>query len=335
MRRHAELKALLATPRRIVVTAHHNPDGDAIGSALALYHYLDKHRHQVKVIMPNEYPRFLHWIPGHNEVVIFEKKREEAKKLIADAEFIFSLDYNALKRTQDMEEPLRAAKAIKVLIDHHPEPEAFADYELHSTTASSTAELIFDFITLMGGTARIDNNIAACLYTGLLTDTGSFQFASTTPKVHRIVADLMELGLDSTDIYERIYHNSTENRLRFFGYCWNERMYIDRKNHYAIIDVPVRDQLRYHLQRGDTEGLVNTPMQIDGIHMCVMATEQEGYVKLSFRSKGDIDVNLLAREHFDGGGHRNAAGGKSMVSLAETVEQLKKVVPDYLTKTVH
>lgn len=330
-----ELKSYLASPRSIVITAHFNPDGDAIGSSLALYHYLIKLGHTVHVIMPNDYPRFLHWLPGHAEVVNFEKHKEAAKTHIAGAEVIFCLDYNALKRTQDMEESLRAAKARKVLIDHHPEPEAFAEFELHTTAASSTAELIYDLIALMGDLERLDENIAICIYTGLLTDTGSFQFSCTTPKVHRIVAELMELGLDSTAVYERIYNNSSENRLRFFGYCWNERMYIDRKNHYAIIDVPIRDQLRYHLQRGDTEGLVNTPMQIDGISMSVMATEQEGYVKLSFRSKGEIDVNLLAREHFDGGGHRNAAGGKSKVSLAETVARLKQVVPDHLNKTKH
>lgn len=328
--RFEELKALLSTPRKVVITTHYNPDGDAIGSSLGLAHYLRKLGHLTTIVVPNEYPKFLHWMPGHKEVVLYEEQKAVGEQALAHADIIFCLDYNAPDRIKELREPLEAATATKVLIDHHLQPVAFTDYVLHTTKASSTAELVYDFIDLMEDTDQIDADIAACLYTGILTDTGSFQHASTTARVHEITADLMRQGLDTFDIYDKIFNTASISRMRFFGHSWSNKMFVNAKVGYAIIEVSIKDQLRFHLQRGDTEGLVNTPLQIDGIRASVLATEQEGYVKLSFRSKGDTDMNTYAREYFNGGGHKNAAGGMSEEPLDKVIEKIKLTLPKYL-----
>lgn len=325
-----ELKALLATPKKVVITTHYNPDGDAIGSSLGLSHYLRKKGHLTTVIAPNEYPKFLHWMPGNQEVILYDKSQPVAEQALKHADLIFCLDYNAPDRVKDLAKPLQEAEAPKMLIDHHLQPEDFTDFSLHTTQASSTAELVYDFIEILADTELIDYDIAACLYTGILTDTGSFQHASTTARVHEITADLMREGLDTFDIYDKIFNTASISRMRFFGHCWSNRMFVNAKVGYAIIEVSIKDQLRFHMQKGDTEGLVNTPLQIDGIQASVLATEQEGYVKLSFRSKGAIDMNTYARQHFNGGGHKNAAGGMEEAPLEKVIEKIKHTLPKYL-----
>lgn len=320
------LKPVLQLPRKVVITTHHNPDGDAVGSSLALMHYLKKGGHQVEVIVPNPYPDFLEWMPGHDQVLVYEQKQEQCNGLIAEADLIFCLDYNALKRINGMGEKVGESKADKVLIDHHREPDDFAKYDLHDARSSSTAELVYDFIHLMDGQDKLDENIGTCLYAGILTDTGSFQFSSTTAKVHRVVADLLDLGVDAFTVYDNIYNTAHKNRLQFFGFCWLERMQIWNDLQCGIIAISTPDQQRFWLKKGDTEGLVNTPMQIKGVRIGVLAKEHEDYIKLSFRSKGDIDVNTLAREHFNGGGHKNAAGGTFNGKLDDAVAAIKKAV---------
>ncbi len=326
------LLELWKTPRQVVITTHYNPDGDAIGSSLALAHYLRKKGHLVTVIVPNDYPKFLHWLPGHHQVVNYELQTGIAQQAMQSAHVLCCLDFNDPSRVHAMEADIQSCEAIKVLIDHHLQPAAFADYMWHTTLASSTAELVYDLMAHAGDLHLLDTDIASCLYTGILTDTGSFQHSSTTPRVHHIAGNLMEAGVDTFAIYDAIFNSSSINRMRFFGFCWSQRMHVDAKKGYAIIDVSINDQLRFYLQKGDTEGLVNTPLQIDGIRVSVLATEQDGYIKLSFRSKGDIDVNEMARTYFNGGGHKNASGGIVRISLEETVIQLKRIVPTYSKK---
>lgn len=325
-----ELKVMLDTPKKIVITTHYNPDGDAIGSSLGLAHYLRKKGHLTTVVAPNEYPKFLHWLPDNHEVVLFEEQQAVAEQALTHADLIFCLDYNAPNRVKDLQEPITNAPAKKVLIDHHLDPVDFTDFILHSTVASSTAELVYGFIELMGDTEAIDMDIAACLYTGILTDTGSFQHASTTARVHDITAHLMRIGIDTFAIYDKIFNSASISRMRFFGHCWSNKMFVNSKVGYAVIEVSKKDQLRFHLQKGDTEGLVNTPLQLAGINASVLATEQDGYVKLSFRSKGDVDMNTYARQFFNGGGHKNASGGMLEESLENVIEKIKLTLPKYL-----
>lgn len=322
------IKTLLSKVKNIAVVTHFNPDGDAVGSSLALAQLLIKKGHKVSVIIPNDYPDFLNWIPGQELIANFEKNPKKTTRLMEAAELIFCLDFNALHRIQELGKLVAKSKAVKILIDHHLEPESFPDYVLHNVKASSTAELVYEFIDLLGEKELIDNDIAAGLYTGLLTDTGSFQYASTTPKVHRIVADLMEIGLDTFYVYDRIFNQSELGRIQFFGFSWLERMEILESIGAGIIAINQEDQKKYSLKKGDTEGLVNTPLQIKNIDIAVLAAEQDGYVKLSFRSKGDINVNALARKYFNGGGHKNAAGGIYNTTLVETVNKLKEVLPE-------
>lgn len=324
------LQSLLATPKKVVITTHLNPDGDAVGSSLGLAHYLQQLEHLTTVVIPNDDPKFLHWLPGHADILNYEQQNEVVIQSMENAEVIFSLDYNALDRVKEMGALIRKSEATKVLIDHHLEPEDFAHITLHTTAASSTAELIYEMISQLQLPATVNTDIATCLYAGILTDTGSFQYASTTPRVHEIVADLMTTGIDTFEIYDKIYNAASITRLRFFGHCWAHKMFVNAKVGYAIIDVTVQEQLRFHLQKGDTEGLVNTPLQIEGIRVSVLATEQEGYVKLSFRSKGDIDMNTLARQHFEGGGHKNAAGGIQHLPLDKVIEKIKQTVPKHM-----
>lgn len=321
-----EVKEFLSSPKKIVITTHHKPDGDAMGSSLALWHYLNKSHHKTTVISPTDYPEFLHWMPGHKEVINFEERPNISKELVAGADAVFCLDFNKLHRVNELGEEIGKAGGYKFLIDHHLEPDRFPDYQLWDTKVCSTAELIYDFILMLGGEKQIDKTIATCIYTGLLTDTDRFRIPTTTPKVHYIAAKLMETGVEHTRIFEKIYETFGENRLRFFGFCFTDRMEVLKDVHTAIIAVDADDLKKYRITTGDTEGLVNYPLQIKGIKLAVIIIQRSDQVKLSFRSKGNIDVNTLAKEHFEGGGHKNAAGGKSAVSVAETKEKLISIL---------
>jgi phosphoesterase RecJ-like protein len=324
----AELKALLSIPKTIVITTHRNPDGDAIGSSLGLFHYLNREGHTVRVMAPSEYPSFLAWMPGADDIVIYDIEPERTVELIDKADLIFSLDYNDLERIDKMGEAIRECKAKKVMIDHHLFPEPFADFMLSDTTASSTCELIYDFLELLGAKNKIDPIIAEALFTGILTDTGSFKY-STSPKLFRIVADLVERGVDDVMLQDLIFNSMEEKNLRLLGHCLYNRMEILDEYHTGIITLTKEDYEQYNIQRGDTEGIVNFLLKLKNVRMAAFIHEQPKITKLSLRSKGDFSVQEIAKNHFKGGGHKNASGGASFIGLNATVKKFKSILPQY------
>ena len=326
----ASLKELLAYPQHIVITTHHKPDGDAMGSSLGLYNYLIQKGHHVQVVTPTDYPLFLHWLPNNPEVLVYTEKTEESKKLVAEADLIFCLDFNALSRINELGEVVREAKAKKVMIDHHLEPEDFDDYRHWSINACATAQLVYDFITnIMQEPALINKDVATCLYTGIMTDSGSFRFPTTTPQVHHIVADLISKGAENSKIHQLVYDNFSENRLRFLGYCLLNKLEVFEEYNTALISVKKEELERYGIETGDTEGLVNYALTINGIKLAALIIERTDKVKLSLRSTGDFPANEICKKYFNGGGHRNAAGGASDKSLDEVITEFKAILPDY------
>ena len=319
----------LATVRKVVITTHQKPDPDAMGSSLALYHFLKQFGHEVIVISPTNWAAFLDWMPGSDKVLNFEITREKSEAIIMAADWIFCLDFNMLARTKSLAPVIEKAGATKILIDHHQQPaiESF-HFGASDTTKSSTCEMVFDFIVESGHPERINIEISECLYAGLIGDTGSFRFPAATANVHRMVAQLKETGLQHTKVHENIYDNFMENRLRFIGHVLTNRMEISYEYNTALIYVPKSDLLRYDIRTGDTEGLVNYPLSIQGIRMEAIVIDRDEERKWSFRSKGNVDVNTFARRFFEGGGHFNAAGGRSSAPLDETVRTFKKVLKE-------
>jgi phosphoesterase RecJ-like protein len=328
----ASLTQLLAQPRKIVITTHHKPDGDAMGSSLGLYNYLIQLGHHVRVITPTDYPEFLSWMPGNEEVIIYTEQPDQSAQLIADAELIFCLDFNALSRINEMGELVRASAAQKVMIDHHLEPEGFDDYRHWSIKACATAQLIYDFIaTELNDKAKVTPEVATCLYTGILTDSGSFRLPNTTSAVHRMVADLIDAGAVNWRIHELIYNSASENRLRFLGYCLSNKLEVLREYNTAIISVTHEELEKYDIATGDTEGVVNYALSITGIRLAAFMVERKDKVKLSLRSKAEFPANEICKKYFNGGGHRNAAGGQSSDSLEAVIQQFKSILPEYKT----
>ncbi len=319
---------LLQIPRKIFITTHHKPDGDAIGSMLGLYHYLIKKGHHVTPVSPGEIPEFLEWIPGVNVMLNYEEQPKESLKALQEAELIFCLDFNDYSRTKHLESALAAATQPKILIDHHLFPKPVWDYGMSIPEKSSTCEMVYDFINLFGDNKLIDINIAECLYTGVLTDTGSFRFPVTSASVHMMIADLMRHGLEHSKIHEHIYDSWSENRMRFLGYVLIEKMEVFHKYNSALISLSKKDMGIFNVQSGDSEGLVNYPLSISNIRFATLITERNDEVKMSFRSKGNFDVSSFARQHFDGGGHFNAAGGRTKTSFKETIANFKKILSD-------
>ncbi len=317
---------LLKKTDKIVIVTHWNPDGDAIGSSLALYHYLKKTGKDVQFVVPNSFPEFLHWMPGTNKIVNFELLETKALKLLSKADLIFTLDFNSFKRLEKLGDVLSKTKAKKVLIDHHRQPENYADYSFHDIHASSTCELVYEFIAGLKGKSLIDKKIAACLYTGLMTDTGSFKFSSVNSKTHHILAELLKTGIQPQAIHSAVYDNYSAHRLRLFGYALSEKLRLIKDCPVAYFCLKAEELKRFEFQKGDTEGLVNYPFMIKGIEVCALFSESEGMIKISFRSKGKVDVNTYARTFFDGGGHLNAAGGKSNESLEATEQKFLETV---------
>lgn len=330
MRPIQDYYARLAVKQRIVITMHQKPDGDAMGSSLGLYHFLKRLGHEVTVISPTNWAFFLDWMPGIAEVLNYEKDQLKAEELIAEAETLFCLDFNVMYRTKNMEQPLMDANCSKILIDHHRQPqEEVFEYGLSNIYKSSTCELIYDIIVESGYASLLDKNIATCLYTGLMTDTGSFRFPSTTVSVFLAVAHLKELGIDHTAIHEHIFDSFLENRLRFLGNSLLNRMEVLYEYNTAIMVIPRSDLLKFNTQTGDTEGFVNFLLSINGINLAALVIDRSEERKWSFRSKGSFDVNEFARMHFSGGRHKNAAGGSTYDSLETTVQKFKEVLPTY------
>ena len=318
---------LLQEPKKIFITTHHKPDGDALGSTLGLYHFLKQQGHQPTVVSPSEVPDFLMWMPGIDSVLNFESEPKQALKVLAEADLVFCLDFNSLSRIKLMEEPLAQSTQPKVLIDHHlrPDETAFA-FGMSQPEKSSTCEMVYDFIRIAGGEKYINNDVSQCLYTGLMTDTGSFRFPITTAAVHEMIADLKHRGLDHSIIHQHIYDSWSAERMRFLGYVLYEKMQIFPEQNIGIIALSLEDQNKFKIATGDTEGMVNYPLSIENVTVSVLLTEKKDEVRMSFRSKGDIDVSTFATTHFNGGGHFNAAGGRSKDSLEETLNKLKALL---------
>ncbi|HNF70818.1 MAG TPA: DHH family phosphoesterase [Chitinophagaceae bacterium] len=319
MKSLSELIPLLSDPKKIVITHHYNPDADALGSSLGLWHFLQKKGHSCTVISPNAIPDFLHWMLGYNQVLIAEQQAGKVANILTETDILFCLDFNQLSRTQTLEPALLKYQGIKVMIDHHLFPDTVFDYGKSVPAKSSTCEMIYDFILECNEAEHIDMATASCLYAGVMTDTGSFKFPCTTAGVHRMVAHLMDLGLKPAPIHHLVFDTFRENRLRFLGYVLSQKMQLYVPTHAALIAV-TRDELnKYQIQTGDTEGIVNYPLSIQDIIFSTFISEREDGIRMSFRSKGHFDVNQFARTYFNGGGHANAAGGKSLQSMNDTI----------------
>lgn len=324
-----DLYPLLTTPRKVVITMHQKPDADAMGSALGLYHFLIQLGHQATVISPTNWAKWLNWMPGCNKVVDFELTREKAEGILKEAEWVFCLDFNILPRTKHMAPLLKELNVTRILIDHHAQPDlpTYA-YGVSDTSKSSTSEMIYDFIVEAGYKHLVNSEVAQCLYAGVMTDTGSFRFPAASAAVHRMIADFKDKGLDHTKVHEHIYDNYLENRLRFIGHVLLHRMEIYYEYNTALIAITKKDLLRYEIKTGDTEGLVNYPLSIQGIRLAAIVIDRDEERKWSFRSKGDFDVNTFARKYFEGGGHFNAAGGRSSASLEDTVGHFMQAIQE-------
>jgi bifunctional oligoribonuclease and PAP phosphatase NrnA len=324
------LKTILSSPRRIVITTHQRPDADALGSSLGLAGYLKQIGHDVQVVTPTEYPDFLWWMPGNSEVLACtEKTKEQARQKINQAEVIFCLDFSDLSRVAPLSEWIAASKAVKVLIDHHIGYNGFADFALWRPQASAAAELIHEFIRQMGHKHLIDVSIGECLYAGIMTDTGSFKFSSTSSTVHRIVADLIDLGVNTALVQHLIYDNNTVDRMRFLGFSLLQKLIVLPEFKTAYFVLTDEELRKFNYKSGDTEGVVNYALSIRGVHMAAIIIERQEEIRLSFRSFGNFPVNEFAAKHFHGGGHKNAAGGKMDSKLQETVDKFLSLLPEY------
>lgn len=323
------VKKLLSTPQKIVIVPHKNPDGDAIGSTLGLWHYLRNMGQDATIVSPNDYPKFLKWMPGNERILNFEKENSQAKDAIHQASLIFTLDFNHLGRIGQLQPLLEESMAKFIMIDHHQSPSDYAEIMYSDVTMSSTCEMVYNFIAFLGDENQITVEMANCLYTGIMTDTGSFKFSSTTSRTHKVVAELIDKGAENTKIHNKIYDTNSPSRLHLLG-CALKNMVILEEYSTAYITLSQTELDSYNYKKGDTEGFVNYGLTLEGIRFAVIFIEnkEEGIIKISFRSEGDFSVNEFARSHFNGGGHDNAAGGKSDLPLKETtaffVSLLKK-----------
>ncbi|MEP3209426.1 MAG: bifunctional oligoribonuclease/PAP phosphatase NrnA [Maribacter sp.] len=332
----ADIKAvekLLSLPQKIVIIPHKNPDGDAIGSTLALWHYLKNRQQKATVVSPNDYPKFLKWMPENETILNFESKNSQALAALQEASLIFTLDFNHFARTGQLAPLLEASQAKFIMIDHHQAPDDYADITYSDVSMSSTCEMVYNFIEFLGDIDSITPEIADCIYTGIMTDTGSFKFSSTTSRTHRIVADLIDKGANNTKIHTKTYNTNSPSRLHLLGTAL-KNMVILEAYRTAYITLSQEELDTYEYKKGDTEGFVNYGLTLEGIRLAVIFIEnkEEGIIKISFRSEGDFSVNEFARKHFNGGGHDNAAGGRSDVSIEETAKYFISLLENYKDK---
>lgn len=321
---------LLQEPKKIVITTHHKPDGDALGSSLGLYHWLSKQGHDVHVIVSSDFPNFLAWLPGRENVILYPEQPEFSQKLFDEADVVFALDYSALARTNILEPIIRNAKGQKWMIDHHLDPEDFANLRYWNSNAAATAQLVYTFIVdELNGKKDIDQDIATCLYTGIMTDTGSFRFKSADAKVHRIIADLIDTGVRNWEVHQQVYNSSTESRLKFLGYCLLNCLEVIPEYNTALFAISREDLRQFEITTGDTEGLVNYALSIQGIRLAGLFVDRTELIKLSLRSIGEIPCNEICKKYFNGGGHLNASGGNSNEPLQTVVNRFKSILPEY------
>ena len=322
-----DLNKLLKPENKIVIITHHNPDGDAIGSSLGLKHFLKQKGLEAEVIVPNDFPKFLKWMPEAKKIIIADYKRKQAGEAIYNADVIFILDFNASHRAGNLVGPwIEKARATKILIDHHQQPENF-DFVYSDTTIPATSQMVYHFIEALDDEKFVNQDIAECLYTGIMTDTGGFRFRSTSATTHRIIANLIEKGADPAMITSNTWDTNTVSRMHLLSLILS-RIEVVKDGKVAILWLK-RDELKeFGFQKGDTEGFVNYGLSIMGTQVSAFFMEDlyEDFIKISFRSKEDVDVNQFSRKYFNGGGHINAAGGKYFKTIEETIEDFKEKI---------
>lgn len=323
------LKEQLSNRKKIVIIPHKNPDGDALGSCLGLMHFLDLMNHSCWVISPNEYPEFLEWIPGQEQIITYNKSEEESEKLLLEADLIFTLDFNSLNRIKPMDEVIENCKAIKVMIDHHVQPDDYAELMYSDPSLGSTCEMVYNLMEAID-VSLINKTIATCIYTGIMTDSGSFRFQTTTAVTHSIVSNLLDMGIDHTQIHNNIYDTYSFGRLQLLGKALTNLVKVEPLNA-VYITLSQEELTQCDFKKGDTEGFVNFGLSLDGIKLAIILIEntQEKIIKMSFRSKGEFNVNEFARKHFNGGGHHNAAGGVSHENLEMTTQKVHQTILQY------
>lgn len=314
---------------KIALTVHVNPDGDALGAALALYRLLSRMGHTCLVIAPNEFPDFLKWMPGAAEISILSSDAETAASFVVAADMLFVVDFNEPRRIEKLAAAYEASGAFKVLIDHHPAPEIDTDAALSDTSVSSSAELMYRFMEEGNLLGYADTETATCLFTGIMTDTGCFSHNSSDPRTYQTVAALLGMGINKDDIYHQVYDNFSASRMQLLGFSLHEKMVVLPEYHTAFISLSREEQERFQFRTGDSEGFVNYPLSIRGIRFTALFMEKDGYVKVSLRSRGNFAVNHISKQYFNGGGHRNASGGESRASLSETVSRFTSLLESY------
>ena len=326
-------KSFISRPRKAVIVTHFKPDADALGSSLGLASFLKKKGHKVQVITPSDYPEFLAWMPGNEDVLALSKESDENEKkaaeLITKANVVFCLDFSSLSRINALGDMVRKTKAKKVLIDHHLDPEKFANFVQWDDKSASTSGLVYELIKELDEESQIDEGIANCLYAGLMTDTGGFRHNNTTQKEFLMASELVGFGANPSEVARLIYDTSTVERLRFTGYVLSEKLTVLPEFKAVYMAITWAELKKFGSQTGDTEGLVNFGLSIKGVRLAILLVDRKDEIKLSFRSIGDFSVNELARKHFEGGGHRNAAGGSSNLSLEKTLQKLLALLPEY------
>lgn len=327
MKNFNKLQEFLSTPRDILITSHRNPDGDAVGSSLALMHFLKSKYHTVYVSLPSTFPDNFAWMEGSEDILIYDSKEKRVNKIIDNADLVFALDYNGLDRIDKMGEYIGEKGVPVAMIDHHLNPKDFSEYTMSDPSASSTCEMVYEFIQMMDSESPLDVRVAEYIYTGILTDTGSFKHA-VSAKLFKVCSQLLESGVDADKVQMLIFNSLPEKNLRLLGYCLNERMELLPELKVGIITLTKKDYEDFDIQRGDTEGIVNYLLMLKDVKVAAFVTEQPKIVKMSLRSKGDYAVNEIAAKHFKGGGHKNAAGGASYTGLQSTVTKLKKILTE-------
>ncbi len=327
------VKELLGKNERILIFTHKNPDGDAVGSSLALYQCLKKMGKSVSVVLPNAFPDFLSWLPSIGDVLLYDNEAERVNALIDSAELIFCLDFNTLSRVGDAATSLGNCNAVRVLLDHHPNPSDEFDILMSHPEACSTAELAFRLIIGLYGISAVTYEIAQCIYTGMMTDTGAFAYASTRKDIYIIIAELLATGIDKDKIYRSVFYNYSLSRMRLLGYVMNEKLKVYNKYNASLITLTHDELMRYYAVKGDTEGLVNMPLQIKGIKFsCFLREEQPGKINVSLRSVDDFPCNAVAAKFFNGGGHKNASGGELHCSMKEAIDLFIRALQEFKTE---
>lgn len=315
--------------RNIVLVTHENPDGDAIGSAIGLGEVLKNYGHDVKIAVPNAYPEFLKWFSSGIEILVYERKRNQVKNILENAQILICVDFNEPKRVARLHKKLLAFTGTKILIDHHPHPVDFCDYMISEPEYSSTAELVYDVVSRTGMEEYLNHDAAEALFAGIMTDTGSFSHNISRPNTFRVVARLMEFGIKTEKIHAAVYHNFSAHRMQLLGYTLNCKMEVFPEYRSAVMWLSLEELEKYKFKPGDIEGFVNYPLSIGNIVFCALFVEKKEYIKVSFRSKGSFPANEFSKTHFSGGGHRNAAGGEIKVSLEEAVDKFRQLLREY------